>query len=240
MIKAFLFDLDGTLLLMDLKKFLSAYYHDIGKCAAANGFDPDLFLSALQSGTKGMMLNEGAMTNEQAFWQAFGKKFGSSGDKEQNLFMDYYLHGYQDMLRATCRKSEAAVKAVDCLRKKGYPMVLATNPFFPLEAVMARLSVVGIDPENFVLITTYDNCCFSKPSKQYFQSIAQTLGIEPENCMMVGNDCADDMPAAEAGMQTWLVTDNLINQTQTDITQFRHGDMSAFLDFISELPDDPE
>lgn len=63
--------------------------------------------------------------------------------------------------------------------------------------------------ENVSLITTYENMHNCKPSPRYYLEIAEKIGREPEECVMVGNDAeADIVPAAAAGMSTfYLVCD---------------------------------
>ena len=41
--------------------------------------------------------------------------------------------------------------------------------------------------------------------------VARTLGVKPEECLMVGNDATEDMAAREVGMDVFLLTDCLIN-----------------------------
>ncbi len=40
---------------------------------------------------------------------------------------------------------------------------------------------------------------------------------------MIGNDVQEDMGVAELGMQVYLVTDDLINATGEDISQWPQG-----------------
>ena len=49
---------------------------------------------------------------------------------------------------------------------------------------------------------------------------------------MVGNDVAEDMVAAELGMQVFLVTDCLINKSGQDIDIYPHGGFQELLDFL--------
>ena len=62
-IKAVLFDLDGTLLPMDLDVFIKGYFSALTKGMASRGFDAKRFSKALLSGVDAMMNNEGQDTN---------------------------------------------------------------------------------------------------------------------------------------------------------------------------------
>ena len=52
---------------------------------------------------------------------------------------------------------------------------------------------------------------------------------------MVGNDVAEDMIAADLGMEVFLLTDCLINKHGTNIDVYPHGDFSALLRRLAEL-----
>ena len=55
---------------------------------------------------------------------------------------------------------------------------------------------------------SFDNSKFCKPSPEYYIEICKKIGIDPQNCLMIGNDERDDMKAAsDAGMSCFLVTD---------------------------------
>lgn len=82
---------------------------------------------------------------------------------------------------------------VDTLRQKGYTLVLATNPLFPPQGVRTRLAWVDLLPEDFSLVTTYDNSTFCKPCPGYYREILKKLGKQAEQCRMVGNNPLDDM-----------------------------------------------
>ena len=73
-LKAVLFDLDGTLLPMDLGKFLEAYFALLSKRLVPHGYDPIKLIKAIWSCTGAMMTNDGSVTNEQAFWNAFSSR----------------------------------------------------------------------------------------------------------------------------------------------------------------------
>ena len=61
------------------------------------------------------------------------------------------------------------------------------------------------------------------------------MKIPGEECLMVGNDVAEDMVAADLGMSTFLLTDCLINKPNADITQFAHGSFADLLQMIETM-----
>ena len=69
--KTIFFDLDGTLLPMDLKEFERAYFG--GLCKAFPQVSPDMLIKGIWTGTKAMVLNDGSITNREAFAKAFNE-----------------------------------------------------------------------------------------------------------------------------------------------------------------------
>ena len=61
------------------------------------------------------------------------------------------------------------------------------------------------------------------------------MGVSASDCVMVGNDVSDDMPARELGMDVFLVTDYLLNAENRDIDEFPHGSWNDFEEFIKKI-----
>lgn len=49
---------------------------------------------------------------------------------------------------------------------------------------------------------------------------------------MVGNDVSEDMVASKVGMKVFLLTDNLVNKTNEDISVFPQGSFEDLLKYI--------
>ena len=94
----------------------------------------------------------------------------------------------------------------------------------------------GLQPEDFALITTYEEFSYAKPNLGYYREILLRIGKQPQDCLMVGNDVTEDMCAAELGMDTFLITDCLINKDNVDISQFTHGTLADFYHYALALP----
>ena len=90
-------------------------------------------------------------------------------------------------------------------------IALATIPLFPAIAIQQRCRWAGIDGFPFTLITSFENMRYSKPSPEYYGEIAHHLAVPPDECLMIGNDHVDDLPAAAIGMETFLVLDDELN-----------------------------
>jgi len=62
------------------------------------------------------------------------------------------------------------------------------------------------------------------------------LGVEPSQCLMVGNDVEEDMCAADLGLQVHLITDYLIDRKNKGIEGYPHSTLAEFLEIAKEMP----
>lgn len=234
MIKAVLFDLDGTLLPMDQDVFLRAYFGGISSRLAPLGYVPEELVKAIWRGTAAMIKNNAEKSNEEVFWDVFASIYGDEARKDEPYFEAFYLEDFPK-LKAFCGHTTRSRELIDLLHEKGIKTALATNPIFPAIATNERMSWVGLSPEDFELVTTYENIGLCKPNREYFLEVACRIGVKPEECLMVGNDVGDDMPAEKLGMRVFLLTDCLINKSGEDINKYPHGDFDALFDFINKI-----
>ncbi len=232
MIDTVLFDLDGTLLPMDQDAFINTYMELLGNYLAPYGYNPRTLVAAVWSGTSAMVQNDGTRTNESAFWQDFCEVLGPGVRRDEPLFEEFYATAFSGA-RTVCGVSTAMVELVQELKARGLTLILATNPIFPAVATRQRIRWAGLNPGDFAHITTYENSRFCKPNPNYYRELLAAVGKSPENCLMVGNDVGEDMiPAQCLGMETFLLTDCLINKTRRDVTEFHHGGPGELKDFL--------
>lgn len=232
--KVALFDLDGTLLPMDQDVFVKFYFGKLAAKLAPHGYDPKELIAAVWAGTMAMIQNIGERTNEQVFWDDFIARWGSKVQKDLPLFDSFYQKEFDDV-RQVCGYTPQARKVLDQIKAMGLRTALATNPIFPAAATQKRIQWAGLQVEDFELYTTYENSRYCKPNLKYYLDITSQLGVQPEECLMVGNDVGDDMPARELGMKVFLLTDCLINSKNTDIEQFPHGSFAELSAFLEKL-----
>lgn len=229
--QAVLFDLDGTLLPQDQDVFIQTYFGLLTKTMAKYGYDPQKLMKAVWAGTNDMVANDGADTNEAVFWKRFAGIFGESALKDVPLFDDFYRTAFQDV-QAVCSVHPGVPALIKDLKACGYRLALASNPVFPRVATEARMRWAGVSPEDFEVITTYENICFCKPNLRYYRCVAEKMHISPEQCLMVGNDVGDDMPARDIGMGVFLVTDCLINHENAPVDQYPHGGINDLRHYL--------
>lgn len=233
-LQAVLFDLDATLLPMDQDEFVRAYMKGLVTKLAPHGYDPQRLIDTVWAGTAAMVKNNGATTNEEAFWRVFCDAFGADARQDEPILDDFYHNEFQT-IQQICGYTPAAADIVRALTARGVRVALATNPLFPAIATESRMRWAGLAPNDFELYTTYENISYCKPNLDYYREILRRLELDPQACLMVGNDVGDDMVAAELGMWVFLLTDHLINKDGVDIAQFPHGDFADLQAYIDEL-----
>ena len=131
-----------------------------------------------------------------------------------------------------------AKKTVDYLKSKKVRLIVATNPIFPKAATYRRIEWAGLDPNDFEYITVYDNCSTCKPNLNYYADLCSFCGISPEDSLMIGNDVDEDMVSASSlNMDTYLVTDCLINRSESDYSAYKQGSFKDFLNYSRMMPD---
>jgi len=229
-----LFDLDGTLLPMDQEVFIKAYIKGLCVKTAPLGYDPQKLSEALWTGTGAMVKNNGSARNEEVFWKVFSDMFGKAALSDRPVFDEFYRNEFQQV-KESCGFDVRSGKLIDRLKTKGYRLILATNPLFPKVATHSRVRWAGIQPEDFALITTYENASFCKPNPKYYEEILRKLELDPAECLMVGNDVDEDMIAGKLGMRVFLLTDCLINRRMQDISVYPNGSFEALEAYIDML-----
>lgn len=235
MMKAILFDLDGTLLPMDQDKFTKGYFKLLAAKLAPYGYEPNQLTATIWAGTAAMVKNNGNQSNCAAFWEKFSETYGKEKAlKDQPLFDDFYAKDFE-AAKAFCSFNAQAAQAVQTAKRLGYRVILATNPIFPKIATENRIRWAGLAPSDFELYTTYEEICYCKPNPEYYRDLTKILGVQAEECLMVGNDVTEDMIAETIGMKVFLLTDCLINKENKDISVYPNGNFKQLISFLERL-----
>lgn len=226
-----LFDLDGTLLPMDQDVFIKTYFGLLAQHLAPYGYEKEKLLKTIWGTTTHMIQNTTARSNEEVFWECMAHTYGPQVLQDVPKFDAYYRVGFPKV-QAVCGHDPRAAQVISACKRKGLRVALTTNPFFPSTATMQRIRWAGLDPEDFELITTYENSRGCKPNPAYYHNVLKILGVTPQECLMVGNDVQEDMMARELGMQVFLLTPCLINRGDQDISTYPQGGFDELLAFI--------
>ena len=231
MIRAVLFDLDGTLLPMDEEYFKKIYFGEVYKKIAYLGYTLDELLKVIWYGTKAMVKNDGSQTNEELFWKSFIEVHPDRLEENKENFVEFYNTIFPTLSYA-CGFQPLAKDFIKSLKDKGYEVIIASNPIFPIVATKARIRWAGCNPDDFKYITAYENSRFSKPNLKYYEEILEKTGYKPEEVIMVGNDVREDMIINKLGIDSYLITDCLLNLDNEDINKYKHGTFKEIMDLV--------
>lgn len=235
MLNTLLFDLDGTLLPMDNDEFAKGYLKHLVP-RMVHLIDKDKVIDMIWASTETMVRSEDLQkTNEQVFKEHFLQTSGLAEEDIWPILLDFYQGEFRDLSHLT-QPTQLSRQVVQAAIDKGYDVVVATNPLFPRTAIEARMEWAGIADLPFKLVTTLEEMHACKPNPSYYREILQLIGRKPEECMMIGNDAYEDMVAGKLGMQTYLVTDCLIERNRLSDLITHEGTMDDLLAFIKSLP----
>ena len=213
-VKTILFDLDGTLLPMDLDIFIKKYFQALTR-RFADKMDPEKFIEDLNISTMAMIKSEDSKrTNQEIFIEDFFERVPLDKEEAMPEINEFYLTEFPKLKdKINLNLDNWKVKQLmDAVFASGYDVVIATNPIFPKEAIEERLRWIGLEDYDYKLVTSYEEMHFCKPNPKYFQEICDKIGAEPSECLMVGNDMEEDLPASLLGMKTFIVEDFVIDR----------------------------
>lgn len=205
--RAVLFDLDGTLLDLDLGAFLRRYFAALeiasaplaGVHAGEGGF-----MEALHAATGTMMEQHPGQTNREVFYAELLQRTGVDLTEHWSVYERFYAEVFPT-LGDTAGPAPGARAVVTTALELGLKVAIATNPIFPRAAVDHRLAWAEIADLPVSVVTTYESMQACKPHAAYYRQTAELLGVAPDQCLMVGDDRGLDMPAADVGMRTYYV-----------------------------------
>lgn len=212
MIKAVLFDLDDTLLSLNLTAFLADYVNGAsGLLARASG---RLRVNIMSAYARAWLAVEGEkrrdrMTNAQLINSIMLKQCGIPLD---DPVIDDMIACYEQsvvprmgsgIVRA--QPKEGAREAVDAVWNMDLTCALATNPVVSMQCDLARMAWAGFSADDFALISCAENSTRAKPWASYYEEFCGKLGLKPSECLMVGNDAKRDFAHPECGLRTIYV-----------------------------------
>jgi len=205
MLKAVLFDLDNTLIRFSERKFIEAYIVKVVPLFS-DMIPPEAFLERLVFSVRALLNNNGEMSNMQYFMRHFSTGYEERSAEIWRRFTEFYDTQF-DQFRELVSVPQGGREVFAQLKQKGVKLVIASNPIWPMQVQMKRLSWADLGDMQFDLVTSLENMSYCKPRLEYYQETCLKIGESPQSCLMVGNDPVNDMSVATMGMKTFLVTD---------------------------------
>lgn len=200
-----LFDLDGTLVLMERRRRL-AEARFVGRVTRrfAGAAAPWRLKEAVKEAVERQQSHLSDRTNFEVFLDALAPYTRLTRPDLEARVRAALTEDFA-VLRGLFRGAAGAREALLEARALGYRLVLATNPMFPRACVELRLAWGGLADIGFAHITHSENMTRCKPAPAYYEELLEQLGVGPERCIMVGNDARKDLPAHEVGIPTYFV-----------------------------------
>jgi len=202
-----LFDLDDTLLQTNMTQFLPAYFNKLGQALSHIAPQKEI-RDQIYFAVKEMSLNQDpARSLNQIFADHFYPQLGTTEEACRDALAQFYAQEFPKLRVKTKVKPEAQELVNWCLTK-GFVMAIATNPLFPERATKQRIKWAGLNPENFVFFSHYDNFHFTKPNLSYYAECMGKLGWPEQPALMIGDNLERDLiPVEKMGLMSFWITD---------------------------------
>jgi len=202
-----LLDMDDTLLNTNISAFIPAYFQELVQALAPYAA-PEALMRGLLAGTNAMNANQDfARTLKEAFEEVFLPIVQSSRETLAPAIETFYDQTFPALRKLTSPKPEAQ-PFMEWARARGIRIAIATDPLLPLKANTQRLQWAGFQPQDFALVSAYENFSFTKSQPAYYAEILGQIGWADGAVLMVGNDMERDiLPAQQLGLATYYLNE---------------------------------
>ncbi|AJF05695.1 HAD family hydrolase [Geoalkalibacter subterraneus] len=233
-LKAVLFDLDGTLLDVEMAEFIPAYVQGLAS-HFTDLAEPDRFADTVLAATFALIRDDRVRaSNEALFLEAMHSRLGIEA-VEFGRRLDAFVEDGLGRLATMVRALPAARDILQLCFDRELTVVIATNPVFPRPVIDARLQWGDLHDFDYSLVTSYENTRLCKPHPGYFHDILTQFDLDPEQCLMVGNDTEHDLAAAQVGIPTFLVETWMIDRLDGAFQSDMRGDHDGLLEFLQKV-----
>lgn len=231
-IQAIFFDLDGTLIDVDMHRFIPGYLRRLTGYMS-DQVNPSLAIKSMHRAVASMFANTDARkTLESILLDGLQSDLSVSAQSYAECLELFYRNDL-DSFSPLISRHPLSPQLIDSALARGWKVILATNPIFPREVIDARLSWGGLDGAAFHHVTAYETAHFCKPSPAFFEELLDLLQLPASSCLMVGNDTLHDLSASRVGMQTCLLTPWRIDRPGESYRADWQGDHRELLDLIA-------
>ena len=210
MIKAFLFDLNGTMI--DDMDYHTDAWHQI--------LNNDLGASMSRQEVKMHMYGKG----EEMLVRVFGE--GRFTDAEMAELIRNKEQTYQDTFRPNLKLIEGLDAFLEKAHKKGIKMAIGSAAIeFNIDFVLDGLNI----REYFPVVVSADDVKESKPDPETFLACMNRLGFKPEECIVFEDNPKGVESAQRGGMKSVVIT------TMHEEHEFE--DLTNILKFVEDYND---
>jgi FMN phosphatase YigB (HAD superfamily) len=225
-----LFDLDDSLLKTNMGIFLPAYFDALGRHMAPH-VNAAALIHQLRLAVRAMQNNHSPRkTLKSVFDDHFYQPLGVSEADWQETLTDFYAQEFPK-LRLLVQPLPAARNLIDWCQQKDFVMAIATNPLFPDTATRQRIKWAGLNPDDFIFYSTYEDFHFTKPHLSYYAEVLGRCGWQQTPLAMIGDNLSHDLlPVEEMGIQTFWTHPSGNDPARPQ------GSIKEALDFLKSLP----
>jgi FMN phosphatase YigB (HAD superfamily) len=198
-----LWDLDGTLVGFRRRTF-GVLMPLVAAAAFTDLIGPWRFLALLKEILPQVRANTGQETNHELLVHLIAEHLGSDDASIDARLRRLAGSGFP-LLQRCFYPQPGVPELVDELAARGLRQVITTNPLWPLDTALARLTWGRIDATRFTFIASGESMSRSKPQVDYYQELLRLVGVHPGECVMIGDDARNDGPASALGIPVYLL-----------------------------------
>ncbi len=239
MIRAILFDLDETLLDLNLEAYVWTFSSQRVRLVSriAGIAPPGVAVPYWRALTEMLGPRTDSLTNAAFLNRRFSQASGIPVDDPEiaDCIAFFDAEVFNPLARASKtiggRPRRGAHALLEMCQRLGLVTALATNPTFPGALTRERMAWAGISDYPFAHVSTMENSARTKPWGRYYTEVCAAIGVAPEQCLMVGNDPRNDIARDNIGLRTCYVGEGHPSKA------FWRGDLvrlAAFLPFLVE------
>lgn len=197
-----LVDLDGTLLHGDTVTMrMDFLYRMLRRCRRHGSVWQTL--KALRHMQEAAEKPSDTETNHVRITRAFGEAFQVDVISAEKFLNESVLEVFPKLKRHFFPVPGAA----EFLHwaKQDYSLILATNPIWIPKPVQYRVEWAGLELEMFQSFTHAEKMHACKPTAEYYNEILEQESLAPEDCLLIGNEMKNDLPANQVGISVFII-----------------------------------
>jgi putative hydrolase of the HAD superfamily len=225
MIKAVLFDLDGTLLNRDesVKRFIDNQYERLNKWVGH--ISKEKYISRF------IELDKRGYVWKDKVYQQLTHEFHFSGITWEGLLQDYISE-----FKYNCVPFDNLILMLEELKSSNLLLGMITNGFGQFQ--MDNMKALGIE-EHFDVILVSECEGMKKPDPQIFIRALEKLKVSPKQSVFVGDHPENDVKAAQnVGMKGIWKKDFQWNNVKADFTVNDLEELPLIIKNLSEQKDE--